>query len=104
MKTKVDVLTHSSIKITGKKVIYIDPFNIEKELHDADYIFCTHSHYDHYSTNDIIKIKKEDTVIIVVEDLQREVLNLDIEVMTVVPNEEYEIDDIEFKTTYAYNK
>lgn len=104
MKTEVNVLTHSSIKITGKKVIYIDPFKIAEETHDADYIFCTHSHYDHYSPNDIMKIKKEDTVIIVVEELQREALNLDIEVMTVVPDEEYEIDDIEFKTTYAYNK
>lgn len=104
MKTKVDVLTHSSIKITGKKIIYVDPFKIEKETHDADYIFCTHSHYDHFSPEDIMKIKKEDTVIIVVEELQRKALDLDIEVMTVVPGEEYDIDDIDFKTTYAYNK
>lgn len=104
MKTKVDVLTHNSIKITGKKIIYVDPYNIIDEKYDADYIFCTHSHYDHYSKEDINKIKKENTVLIVVEELQRDALELDLEVMTVVPGEDYEIDDIEFQTTFAYNK
>jgi phosphoribosyl 1,2-cyclic phosphodiesterase len=45
---KISVNTQSSIKINGDKIIYFDPFKIEKETHDADIIFFTHEHYDHY--------------------------------------------------------
>ena len=49
----VEVLCHSSIRIEEGIVIYIDPFKINKDYHDADYIFFTHSHYDHFSPEDI---------------------------------------------------
>ena len=44
----IDVLCHSSIRIEEDKIIYVDPFKIEQKYNDADYIFCTHSHYDHF--------------------------------------------------------
>jgi len=56
MFEEVEVLTHSSIKITGKKVIYFDPFEIREENYDADLIFITHEHYDYYSPEDIKKV------------------------------------------------
>ena len=68
----VEVLCHNSIKITEESIIYIDPFKIDKEYHDADYIFFTHSHYDHFSPEDIGKVKKESTVFIVTEDIKEE--------------------------------
>ena len=55
MLENVDVLTHSSIRIAKDKIIYIDPFKIDKEYNDADFIFCTHSHFDHFSIDDIKK-------------------------------------------------
>ena len=42
-------------------VIYVDPFGVPDETHDADLIVITHSHYDHYSPEDIKKVCKEDT-------------------------------------------
>ena len=42
----VEVLCHSSIRIKGKNIIYIDPYEIKEESNDADYIFITHSHYE----------------------------------------------------------
>ena len=46
---KIEVLNHASIKlIDSNKIIYFDPFEIKTKLHDADYIFITHDHYDHY--------------------------------------------------------
>ena len=57
----IDVLYHSSIKINKGKVIYIDPFKIDENYSDADIIFITHNHYDHYSPNDINKVRKEAT-------------------------------------------
>ena len=59
MLENIDVLCHSSIKISKGKIIYIDPYKIKDEIHDADIIFCTHSHYDHFSEEDILKIKKK---------------------------------------------
>ena len=58
----INVLVHSSIKINNQQVIYIDPFKIEKQYNDADIIFITHDHYDHYSKEDIDKIKKNETI------------------------------------------
>ena len=55
----IEVLYHSSIRIEKEgKVIYFDPYNIEGEPKDADIIFCTHSHYDHFSPQDIEKVFK----------------------------------------------
>ncbi len=59
------VNTRSSIKITGTKTIYFDPLDIEGTPHDADMIFVTHEHYDHFSPDDIKKVLKKDTQIIV---------------------------------------
>ena len=48
MIDNIEVLTHSSIRINSSKgVIYIDPFKIRNESHDADYVFVSHQHYDH---------------------------------------------------------
>lgn len=100
----IDVLCHSSIRIEEDKIIYVDPFKIEQKYNDADYIFCTHSHYDHFSPEDIEKVKKEDTIIIVPSDLEeqaRKIFNNN--VVIVEPAKEYQIKDLKFKTTYAYN-
>lgn len=76
MKNKVEVLCHSSIKITGNKVIYIDPYKIDKKYQDADYIFCTHSHYDHFSKQDIEKIIKSNTIIITVKSSMEDAIDI----------------------------
>ena len=100
------VLCHSSIKIEGSKTIYFDPFRIKENYNDADYIFCTHSHYDHFSPEDIQKIKKERTKLIVTKDVVDEATKLvgKENILAVEPENEYKIDEITFKTTYAYNK
>ena len=105
MLENIQVLYHSSIRINKEKVIYIDPFKIDKIYHDADIIFITHSHYDHYSEEDIKKIIKEDTKIIVTNDLQESVSNLinKENIIAVKPNEKYCIEGISFETIPAYN-
>lgn len=101
-----NVLCHSSIKIKASKTIYFDPFKINQEFHDADYIFCTHSHYDHFSPEDITKVIKEKTKLIVTKDTLTKAIELvgQKNVITVEPDKEYKIDELEFKTTYSYNK
>ena len=102
----IEVLCHSSIKINKEKIIYIDPFKIDKNYNDADMIFVTHDHYDHYSEEDIDKIKKEDTIIIAPEELLTKLLRKGFRkdsIITVEPNKKYMIQGMKFETIPAYN-
>ena len=103
----IELLGHSSIKINKcNKIIYIDPFNIKNSLNDANYIFITHNHYDHFSENDIKKVKNNETIIIVTEDLYTNTLKLGfskMNIITVKPNETYQVEKIKFSTIPAYN-
>lgn len=106
MLEDITVLCHSSIKINKEKVIYIDPFKIDKNYNDADIIFITHNHYDHYSEEDIDRVKKEDTVIIVPEELLTKVLIKGFRqdyIITVEPNQKYMVEKTKFETIPAYN-
>ena len=65
---------HSSIRIEGDgKVIYVDPYLIEGEPRDADVIFLTHEHYDHFSPDDIVRILKPDTGFVFPEKMEKNV-------------------------------
>ena len=107
MLENIQVLCHSSIKISKEKTIYIDPFKIEKKYNDADIIFITHNHYDHYSEEDIDKIYKQDTIIIIPEALLTKVLEKERikqdKIITVKPNQSYIVEGIKFETIPAYN-
>lgn len=106
MLENIELLCHSSIRINKEKIIYIDPYKIEKDYNDADLIFVTHDHYDHYSEEDIDKVKKEDTVIIAPEELLTKLLRKGIRqdyIITVEPNKEYMTEGIKFETIPAYN-
>lgn len=103
----VEVFCHNSIKIKKEVIIYIDPYKIEKEYNDADYVFCTHEHYDHFSPEDIKKVIKEDTVIITVPNTLEETMKLQPDrskIILVGPNESYDMRNIKFETTVAYNE
>ena len=104
---KIEVLCHSSIKIESEgKVIYSDPFKIEKESHNADIILITHSHYDHFSEEDILKVKNEKTKILVTSDLLERTLELGFEqdnITIVRPNDSYNVLGLKVDTIPAYN-
>ena len=106
MLENVEVLCHSSIRINKEKTIYIDPFKIEKNYNDADIVFITHDHYDHYSEEDIDKVINENTIIIIPEELLTKLLRKGINknaIITVEPNEKYVVQGIKFETIPAYN-
>ena len=106
MLENVEVLYHSSIKIKDNKIIYIDPFKIDKDYNDADIVFITHDHYDHYSEEDIDKVINENTIIIIPEELLTKLLRKGINknaIITVEPNEKYMVQGIKFETIPEYN-
>lgn len=106
MLENVKWLGHSSIKISEDKEIYIDPYKIKENYNDADIIFITHNHYDHFSENDIKKCMNSNTKIVITEDLYQDTINLGFQrenIITVLPNNSYEIDNITFLTIPSYN-
>ena len=114
MLENIKVLCHSSIRFEDKEngIIYFDPYEIDKNYNDADYIFITHSHYDHFSPEDISKVKKDTTKIIVPNEMNNdEEIRITIEdlgfvkddIFYVVPDNYYVEDNLNFETVPAYN-
>ena len=106
MINNIMINCHSSIKINEEKVIYVDPYKIKGINNDADLIFITHEHYDHYSIDDINKIKKSNTRFIVPKSMKNRLVIDEIsesDIISVDVKNKYSVDDIEFETIPAYN-
>ncbi len=102
MENRITINCQSSIRIDANKIIYFDPFKIDNELHDADLIFITHDHFDHLDIDSINKIKKDTTIIVIPESIKDKVdFN---NIITVTPNNTYNIDNFKVETVSSYNK
>lgn len=100
----VSLLKQSTIRIQGNKTIYFDPMGIEGEPKDADVIFISHSHGDHFSIDDIRKLAKDNVLLIVPGDCVKPVVDAGFtNIITVSPSKNYEIDGLKFNTVPAYN-
>lgn len=71
--SNITVNAQSSIRIEGDKILYFDPFNVEDERHDADVIFITHEHFDHFQPESIAKVKNENTVIVAPVSMEKQI-------------------------------
>lgn len=62
----ITINTHSSIRLESKQgtVVYVDPYGFTTEPHDADLILVTHTHFDHFSPEDIAKVRTPHTVFV----------------------------------------
>ena len=99
----IKVYNHASIKLQNNKVIYFDPYNLESNENDADYIFITHDHYDHFDPKSIQKVIKEDTIIVVPTSLEEKAKQLTKNIQVVKPNNSYKLDNLSFQTIPSYN-
>ena len=96
------------------EAVLIDPgdeaFRIEMKLKELNLnpvaILLTHGHYDHFSEEDIKKIKNDDTIIVAPMDLYNRIIEDGFQeknVIGVEPNNTYEADGIKFDTIPSYN-
>jgi L-ascorbate metabolism protein UlaG (beta-lactamase superfamily) len=70
MSVKLQWFGHASFKITsGSDVVYIDPWKLKETPHDATAVLVSHSHYDHYSADDIAKVSGMTTKFFAAEDV-----------------------------------
>ncbi len=98
----IEVNVQSSIKLTGTKIIYFDPLMMN-DVHDADYIFITHTHYDHLELESIKKIIKEDTIIIGPFDIEDKLDGINNKIIYMKPLDELELPQIKVKGLHSYN-
>lgn len=103
----ITVNSNNSVRIElDGKIIYVDPYEIEGSPQDADYIFVTHDHYDHFSLDDINKILKRETAFIVPMPMDKKVRKNTAAGINypVVPGKSYEVNGLSFETVAMYNK
>ena len=108
MIEKIDVFTQSSIRIESSQgTIYFDPYEMTEEPHDADFIFLTHDHYDHYSPEDIAKVIGGHTTIIAPEKMADTVAT-DVsgyeDIVAVSVGITKSVNGLEFETVASYNQ
>lgn len=98
----ISINCQSSIKISDGLTIYFDPYDIKEKINNADYIFITHSHWDHFDLDSINNLVNEKTIIIgpssVIEKLDSNYKTLEVK-----PENIYNLDNISFMTVPAYN-
>ena len=103
----IEVFTQNSIRIKGSiGNVYVDTFKMAEEPHDADYVFITHDHYDHFNIEDLPKVCKPDTVLIVPENMKekaKEAASFVKKIETVRAGEKRTIGGITFETVLSYN-
>lgn len=108
MTENIRVLTHSSIRIqSGDTVLYVDPYKVSGRPQDADFVFITHDHFDHFSPEDIEKVSCDKTVLVVPEKMRDKVLQEADEtrgIIPVKPDAPYDINGFGFETVPAYNR
>ena len=103
--SNITVNTQSSIRIAGEKILYFDPINIEEEKHDADIIFITHEHFDHFEPKSIEKIKNEKTILIAPASMEKQIKAESgvTNIKLCEPGEAIEIEGLPVTTIPAYN-
>ncbi len=102
----IEFLGHSGFLIVngnGKRIA-IDPYNVSEGIEKVDFIFITHSHYDHCSIKDISKLSKEGTIIVVPPDVQSKITKIDgVEMQIVEIGDEIEFGNMKIEVMPAYN-
>ncbi|MBI2547738.1 MBL fold metallo-hydrolase [Candidatus Woesearchaeota archaeon] len=92
-------LGQSGFMLRGHKIIYLDPWQI-KETQKADFIFITHSHYDHCDRASVQQILDKKTIIYGPADCGK---ILGMPVHTVKPGDSFTVEGIAVDVVPAYN-
>jgi hypothetical protein len=93
-------LKDSSFLYDGDTKVYLDPWGVPDGAPKADVIFVTHAHDDHFSAEDIERVRADHTRIVATADLAKE-LSGSIEIVS--PGDALELAGISVDVVPAYN-
>ena len=98
-----EFLNHACVRFDFNGIIcYTDPYDLSSGKNDADIIFVTHGHFDHYSINDIFKVGKDSTIFLIPDSVDTPELDEE-HIIRVQPNQSYEVKGLKIETIPAYN-
>jgi L-ascorbate metabolism protein UlaG (beta-lactamase superfamily) len=101
---KISWLGHDSFKIKNGKTVIIDPFKIRPSSDKADILLISHEHFDHFSLDDIRKVVNENTTIVTIPAVKKELSGLKVkEVKAVKPGDKLKLGDVSIEVVPAYN-
>jgi L-ascorbate metabolism protein UlaG (beta-lactamase superfamily) len=90
----------SAMRFAGEGLtVYIDPWGTAAER-EADVIFITHAHADHFQPQEIERLSKDGTEIVAPSDVAKELSG---EVTPVAPGDSIEVSGIKVQAVPAYN-
>ena len=94
-------LGHATFRIEdGATQIYIDPWKLPAGAPKADVVFITHAHYDHFSPEDLAKIRTQKTTFFAPKDVAYQ---LDGTVITMAPGQSSSVGNLKVRAVAAYN-
>ena len=100
MLTRFTWFRQSAYRFDGEDLtVYIDPWGVTDPT-PADVVFITHAHFDHFSTEDLDKIRKEGTKIFAPVDVAEELSG---DVVPVQPGDSVQAGSITGQAVPAYN-
>jgi L-ascorbate metabolism protein UlaG (beta-lactamase superfamily) len=80
--------------------LYIDPWGVAEDAPEADVILITHGHYDHFSPEDIDRVRGANTQIVAPRDTAAELSG---NVQIVAPGDTVEAGGLKIQAVPAYN-
>lgn len=93
-------LGHASFKISHEDtVIYIDPWKLKDSPKDASLVLVSHSHFDHYSQEDIIKVSGANTKLVASAD----VIAQEKDGEAISPGQSIQLNNVQIHGVAAYN-
>ena len=101
---KITWLGHDSFRIKNGKTVIIDPFKLRSISDKADILLISHEHFDHLSLDDIKKVVKDDTTIVTIPAVKKELSGLKVkEIKAAKPGDKVSIGDVTIELVPAYN-
>ena len=82
------------------KTVYIDPWGLQGELPEADVVFLTHAHFDHFQPDEIERVRRAETVIVAPRDIAQDLSG---EIQAVAPGDSGEVAGVRYQAVPAYN-